>query len=55
MGSIDEVRLYNEAMPTSQIQQMYFAGLNKLFTKNQITQTDYNQRLSELLTNFVKN
>ena len=53
-GSIDEVRIFDAAMPTSQIQQDYFAGINKLFAKNQITQTDYQQRLAELSNNYVK-
>ncbi|MFA5013361.1 MAG: LamG domain-containing protein, partial [Candidatus Paceibacterota bacterium] len=53
-GTIDDVRVFDVAMPTSQIQQDYFAGLNKLFAKNQITQTDYQQRLAELSNNYVK-
>jgi hypothetical protein len=53
-GSIDDVRIFNAAMPTSQVQQMYFAGLNELFTKNQITQSDYQQRLAELSNNYAK-
>jgi prepilin-type N-terminal cleavage/methylation domain-containing protein len=53
-GSIDEVRIFDAAMPTSQIQQMYFAGLNKLLTKNQLTTSDYNQRLVELTNNYAK-
>ena len=47
-GYIDDVRIFNAAIPTSQIQQTYFAGLNKLFTKSQITQSDYQQRLASL-------
>jgi len=50
-GLIDEVRIFNAAMPTSQIQQNYFSGINKLFAKNQITQSDYQQRLTDLLVN----
>jgi len=53
-GLIDEVRIFNAAMPTSQIQQNYFIGLNKLFAKNQITQSDYQQRLADLATSFAK-
>ncbi|MFA5013067.1 MAG: LamG-like jellyroll fold domain-containing protein, partial [Candidatus Paceibacterota bacterium] len=45
-GLLDDVRIFNAAMPTSQIQQMYFAGLSKLFAKNQITQSEYQQRLA---------
>jgi hypothetical protein len=55
-GLIDDVRIFNAAMPTSQIQQNYFAGLNKLFAKNQITQSDHNQRLVNLsVNNFAEN
>ncbi|MFA5013086.1 MAG: LamG-like jellyroll fold domain-containing protein [Candidatus Paceibacterota bacterium] len=53
-GSIDEARLLNAAIPTSQIQQMYFAGLNKLFVKNQITEEAYNNRIADLTSNYVK-
>jgi len=53
-GLMDEVRIFNAAMPTSQIQQNYFAGLNKLFAKTQITKSDYQQRLVALSTNYVK-
>jgi len=53
-GLIDEARIYNETIPTSQIQQMYFVGINKLFTKNQITQSDYHQRLVALSNNYAK-
>jgi hypothetical protein len=47
-GLIDEVRIFDAAIPTSQIQQNYFAGLNKLFAKKQITQSDYQQRIASL-------
>ncbi|MFA5012995.1 MAG: LamG-like jellyroll fold domain-containing protein [Candidatus Paceibacterota bacterium] len=53
-GMIDEIRVYNAIVPTSQIQQNYFTGLNKLFAKNQITQTDYQQRLTELSSDYAK-
>jgi len=53
-GFIDDVQIYNQIIPTSQIKQIYFAGINKLFAKNQITQTDYQQRLAELSNNYVK-
>jgi prepilin-type N-terminal cleavage/methylation domain-containing protein len=53
-GKLDDVRIFNAAMPTSQVQQKYFAGLNKLFAKNQINQTYYQQRLVELSNNYAK-
>jgi len=53
-GSMDDVRVYNAAVPTSQIQQNYFAGLNKLFAKNQITKEEYNKRFADLKSNYAK-
>ena len=47
-GSIDDVRIYNQAISTSQIQQNYYVGINKLFRNNGIVIKEYNQRLSEL-------
>jgi prepilin-type N-terminal cleavage/methylation domain-containing protein len=54
-GSIDDVRIFDAAMPTSQIQQLYFVGLNKLFAKNQISGEEYQHRLAELSNNYSKN
>ncbi|MFA5013511.1 MAG: LamG-like jellyroll fold domain-containing protein [Candidatus Paceibacterota bacterium] len=53
-GLIDEVRLYNAAMPTSQIKQNYFAGLNRLLVNNQINDQEYGERLVELTKNYAK-
>ncbi|MFA5013332.1 MAG: LamG-like jellyroll fold domain-containing protein [Candidatus Paceibacterota bacterium] len=53
-GYIDEVRIYNEVMPTSQIQQNYFAGLNKILSKNEITKDEYNSRIASLVNNYAK-
>jgi len=53
-GPIDDVQIYSAAIPISQIQQNYFAGLNKLFAKNQINQIDYQQRLVDLSNNYAK-
>jgi len=54
-GSIDDVRIYNQAIPTSEIQQNYFVGLNNLYKNNGITLNEFNQRIGELKTNLVKN
>ncbi|MFA5013602.1 MAG: LamG-like jellyroll fold domain-containing protein [Candidatus Paceibacterota bacterium] len=51
-GLIDDVRLYDEAIPTSQIQQNYFAGLNKLFAKQGVEISEYQQRVASLDQNF---
>ncbi|MDD4531469.1 MAG: LamG domain-containing protein, partial [Candidatus Pacebacteria bacterium] len=41
IGSMDEVRLYNEAIPTSQIKELYYSGLNNLFLKGGISKEEY--------------
>jgi hypothetical protein len=53
-GLIDDVRIYNSVIPTSQIQQNYFAGLNKLFAKRVIKISEYQNRLTELKLNYAK-
>jgi len=45
---IDDVRIYNIILSTSQIKQEYVAGLNSLLASNGITKEEYNQRLSAL-------
>ncbi len=47
-GMVDEVRIYNTAIPISQIQQNYYLGLNNLYKNGRLTQTEYTQRLAEL-------
>lgn len=51
-GSIDEVRLYNAAIPTSQIRENYLAGIKQLLAKGGITQDEYNQRIASLRQNI---
>ena len=46
-GLIDEVRIYNAAIPSAQIRENYLAGLNKLLANNAISVVEYNQRLVE--------
>jgi prepilin-type N-terminal cleavage/methylation domain-containing protein len=53
-GLIDDVRIYNQAIPTSEIQQNYYLGLNKLFKNNGITSIEYHQRIGELKNNLAK-
>jgi len=50
-GSVDDVRIYNSAISTAQIRQNYLAGLDSLVSKNQITEKEYNQKLS-ILENY---
>jgi hypothetical protein len=45
-GLIDEVRIYNAALPASAIRGNYLAGLDQLLASNQITQQEYRQRLA---------
>lgn len=47
-GLIDEVRVYNAAIPTSQIKNNYYVGLNNLLSNGGITQEEYSQRLNDL-------
>jgi len=46
-GLIDDVRLYAEALPTTEIQKHYVQGLEKLLSNQAITQAEYNQRMEE--------
>ncbi|MDD5696880.1 MAG: LamG domain-containing protein [Candidatus Pacebacteria bacterium] len=50
-GLLDEVMLYNKEISLSQVQQNYFAGLNKLFKNNMIVLEEFNQRVAELKNN----
>ena len=52
-GSIDEVRVYNAALAASVIRGQYLAGLDQLLAGGQITQEEYQQRLSELNSNYA--
>jgi len=47
-GLIDDVRIYNAALSSSQIKQNYIAGLNSLFASNNISKEEYDQRLNNL-------
>ena len=53
-GYIDDFRIYNQVISTSQIQQNYFIGINKLYKNNGITLSEFNQRIVELKTNLSK-
>ncbi|MFA5249011.1 MAG: LamG-like jellyroll fold domain-containing protein [Candidatus Paceibacterota bacterium] len=50
---IDEVRIYNAALPASAIRENYLAGLDKLLANNQITDQDYRQRLADLNSTYA--
>ena len=53
-GYVDDVRIYNAAIPTSQIRESYLAGLNNLLASGGITQEEYNQRIVELKINLAQ-
>jgi len=46
-GLIDEVRIYAEALPATEIQKHYVQGLEKLLANQVITQVEYDQRMEE--------
>ncbi|MFA5013100.1 MAG: LamG-like jellyroll fold domain-containing protein [Candidatus Paceibacterota bacterium] len=54
-GKIDEVRIFNAITTLSQIQQNYFAGLNKLFTNKGVEPSEYQKEVTNLISNHAKN
>jgi len=48
-GLMDEIRIYSDVIPTSQIKENYYSGLNSLFANGNINKQEYNQRLINLL------
>ncbi len=48
-GQIDEVRLYNEPIPTSQVRQNYYSGLNRLLANKEMETKEFSLRLTELI------
>ena len=47
-GTLDDVRIYNSALSTSQIKQEYVAGLNSLLANGSVSKEEYDQRLNNL-------
>ena len=47
--SIDNIRIYKTAMPTSQIQERYYSGLNKMLKSGNISREEYSSRISNLI------
>jgi len=47
-GSIDDVRIYDAALSSSQIKRNYVAGLDSLLSKNLIFEGEYNERINAL-------
>ena len=50
-GLIDDIRLYNAALSSSQIKQNYIAGLNSMLANGNISKEDYNERINNLAYN----
>ncbi len=44
-GKIDEVRIYEKALETAQIKELYYAGLERLLAESKITNEEYQERL----------
>lgn len=47
-GKIDEVRIYNAILSTSQIQEQYYLGLNKMLNSGNISKEEYILRSNNL-------
>ena len=47
-GWIDDIKIYDAPLHSSQIKQNYIIGLDFLLSKNLISKDEYNQRLMEL-------
>jgi prepilin-type N-terminal cleavage/methylation domain-containing protein len=48
IGQIDEARLYNAAIPISQIKEQYYAGLNRLFANGGIFKEEYLSKINNI-------
>jgi prepilin-type N-terminal cleavage/methylation domain-containing protein len=49
LGTIDNVRMYNSSIPTSQVQQNYYSGLNRLFVKNNFSEEEYVKNIKQFI------
>jgi prepilin-type N-terminal cleavage/methylation domain-containing protein len=54
-GTIDDIRVYNSALPVSVIRGQYLAGLDKLLAGGQITKQNYEQRSADLNLSYTSN
>jgi hypothetical protein len=53
-GLIDDVRIYSEALPSTEIQKHYVQGLEKLLSNQAIVQAEYDQRMEEFNQSLVR-
>ncbi|MDD3170198.1 MAG: LamG domain-containing protein [Candidatus Paceibacterota bacterium] len=54
-GLIDDVRIYNAAIPSSQIQENYYSGLNRLYDSGGLSCNEYGTRIAEFKNNLASN
>jgi prepilin-type N-terminal cleavage/methylation domain-containing protein len=47
-GLLDELRIFNAVMPTSQIKENYYAGLNSLLASGQINEREYSEKINSI-------
>jgi prepilin-type N-terminal cleavage/methylation domain-containing protein len=47
-GLVDDVRVFDAAIPDSQIKEQYYAGLNSLLTNGNIDARDYEERINSI-------
>ena len=50
-GYLDEIRIYDAVIPTSQIKEHYYIGLNSLLSNGNINKEEYKQMLTNSLAN----
>ena len=51
-GKIDELRIYNAAIPTSQIREQYYVGLNNMLNNGSINKEEYQKRIYSFAINY---
>jgi prepilin-type N-terminal cleavage/methylation domain-containing protein len=51
IGLMDEVRLYDVVLPTSQIKEQYYSGLNSLLANGNIDAKEYSERINSIAIN----
>jgi hypothetical protein len=47
-GLVDEVRIYETALTSAQIEAQYYAGLHKLLSKGLMSEEEYQERLVKI-------
>ena len=50
-GRLDNIRIYDSAIPISQIREQYYSGLEKLLANGGITEEEYLDRTKDLANN----